>query len=229
MASTSQYLLLGSIWQVEPETGYGKQLTSGKSYDSSPDWSPDGKWLIYTADDDNKRIQLAILNARTGQTHRLTDDQHLYLDPVFSPDGTRVAYVSTYPNGHFNVYIRGIRDGAWSGPPVAVTSDNAYARDRLYMGRWDFHGEPAWAPDGKALLLLSNRNVPLGSGHVWRAPAEAAGILKAAPVLTEQSLYRAVPIFHPTVSDSFTHPPVALPISSIICTCSRLPAARRTS
>src|SRR5687767_12026997 len=150
--------LLGSIWQIEPETGNATQLTSGKSYDSSPDWSPDGKWLIYTADDDNKRIQLAILNAHTGQTHRLTDDRHLYLDPVFSPDGTRVAFVSTYPNGHFNVYIRGIRDGTWSGPPVAVTSDNSYGRDRLYVGRWDFHGQPAWTPDGKSLLLLCNRN-----------------------------------------------------------------------
>ena len=189
--------LLGSIWQVDPETGDATQLTSGKSYDSSPAWSPDGQWLIYTADDENKRIQLAILNSRTGQTKRLTDDEHVYLDPVFSPDGSRVAYVSTSPTGHFNVYIRGIRDGAWSGPPVAVTQDNAYGNDRLYFGRWDFNGEPAWTPDGKALLLLSNRGVPLGSGHVWRVPAEADGILKAAPVLTEQSLYRARPDVSP--------------------------------
>lgn len=189
--------LLGSIWQVEPEIGKATQLTSGKSYDSSPDWSPDGRWLIYTADDDNTRIQLAVLNARTGETKRLTDDQHLYLDPVFSPDATRVAFVSTYPNGHFNVYIRGIRDGAWSGPPVAVTTDNEYVRDRLYVGRSDFHGEPAWTPDGKSLLLLCNRNVPLGSGHIWRVPAEANGMLRAAPVLAEQSLYRARPNVSP--------------------------------
>ena len=62
-----------------------------------------------------------------------------------------------------------------------VTSDNEYVRDRLYIGRWDFHGEPAWTPDGKSLLLLSNRNVPLGSGHIWRTPAEAKGILRPRP------------------------------------------------
>ena len=38
------------------------------------------------------------------------------------------------------------------------------------------HITPAWMPDGKELLLVSNRNVALGSGNVWRVPAEADGI-----------------------------------------------------
>ena len=185
--------LLGSIWQVDPETGNARQLTYGPRYHSSPDWSPDGKWLIYTADDNNLRIGLEILNVATGKSQTLTDDKHLYLDPVFSPDGSRVAYVSTQPNGHFNIYIRPIRDGAWTGPPVAVTQDRRYKNDRLYFGAWDMHVQPAWTPDGKNLLMLSNRDVPLGSGDVWKLPAVENGIADAKRVFSEQTLYRTRP------------------------------------
>jgi hypothetical protein len=190
--------LLGSIWKVDAVTGDAVQLTYDRAYHSSPDWSPDGKWIIYTSDTDNLRIGLAIAGADgSGESHALTSDDHLYLDPVFSPDGAKVAYVSTWPNGHFNVYVRPIRDGRWSGPPVAVTRDHQYPRDRLYFGRYDVHLQPAWTRDGKSLLLLSNRGVPLGSGHIWRVPAVEDGMSDATAIVTEQSLYRARPDVSP--------------------------------
>jgi hypothetical protein len=183
----------GSLWKVDPATGTAEELTYSRRYHSSPDWSRDGKWIVYTADDGHRRIQLEILNVQTGESHALTDDQNLYLDPVFSPDGTRLAYVSTQPNGYFNIYVRPIREGRWSGEPVALTSDNRYPRDRLYFGAWDMHTQPAWTPDGKEILFVSNRGVPLGSGDLWRMPAEPNGIAKAVPVLKEQTLYRTRP------------------------------------
>lgn len=189
--------LLGSIWKVDATTGDASQLTYGKSYHSSPEWSPDGKWIVYTADDDNRRIQLELLNVATGESRALTDDDHLYLDPVFSPDGSRLAYVSTQPNGHFNLYVRSFKNGEWSGPPVALTSDHQYERDRLYVGRWDMHVQPAWTRDGKSILLLSNRGVPLGSGHLWLMPAMPDAMSQAKLVLNEQSLYRARPDISP--------------------------------
>src|SRR5919109_56932 len=39
----------GSIWKVDPSTGVAHELTYGPTYHSSPDWSPDGRWVIYTA------------------------------------------------------------------------------------------------------------------------------------------------------------------------------------
>jgi TolB protein len=105
----------GSIWKVDPETGAAFEITYGSKYHSLPDWSPDGKWIVYTADDGGKSIQLEILNVATGEAHALTDDAFLYVDPVFSPTGDRLAYVSTRPNGYFNVYVRGIENGRFRG------------------------------------------------------------------------------------------------------------------
>jgi TolB protein len=183
----------GSIWKIDPRTGVATELTYNRTYHSSPDWSPDGKWIVYTADDDGKSIQLEILNTTTGESRALTSDQQIHADPVFSPDGRRLCYVSTRPNGYFNIYIRPIQDGRWDGEEVALTRDHEYPRDRLYFGAWDMHTQPGWSRDGQQIVFVSNRGVPLGSGDMWRMPAERDGILKAELILREQTLYRTRP------------------------------------
>ncbi len=183
----------GSIWRVDPATGAAVELTADDKYHSLPVWSPDGRFLAYVADDGGTNIRLHILDVTGGKTWLLSDDNFVYLDPVFSPDGSRLAYVSTKPNGYFNVYVRPIRDGRWDGEEIAVTTDHTFGRERLYFGEWDVHITPAWLKDGKELLLVSNRGVPLGSGHVFRVPAVAGGIDQAQVVLAEQTLYRPRP------------------------------------
>ena len=37
---------------------------------SSPDWSPDGRYIVYTADYDHQRIQLEVLDLETGAVTR---------------------------------------------------------------------------------------------------------------------------------------------------------------
>ena len=183
----------GSIWQIDRENGAASQLTYNDKYHSLPAWSPDGRWLLYTADDGGATIQLELLDLETGETRQLTDDEHVYTDPVFSPSGDAVAYVSTRPNGYFNVFVRAFRGGEWAGPEIAITRDNDFGRSRLYFGRWDMHITPAWMPDGNELLLVSNRDQPLGSGNVLRVPVQENGIAAAEVVLAEQTLYRTRP------------------------------------
>ncbi len=187
----------GSIWSVDPETGVATELVRSERYLSSPNWSPDGRWLVYTADAGGGPIQLEVLDTGTGETRRLTRDDQIYADPRFSPDGTRLAYVSTRPSGYFNVYVREISNGEWAGDEVAVTYDNSFGRDRLYFGPWDMHISPAWLPSGEELLVVSNRDVPLGSGNVYRIPARENGIDSRVAVLEEQSLYRTQPDVSP--------------------------------
>lgn len=186
--------LSGSIWDVDPDAGVATEITyAPDEYHSSPDWSPDGRWLVYTADDGGRTIQLRVLDTVTGDTNILTEDEFLYLDPTFSPSGDHLAYVSNKANGYYNVYVRPMRDGQWAGDEMAITRDREYPSDRLYFGSWDMHITPAWTPDGQNLLLVSNRGVALGSGNVWRVPVRENGMDEAVPVLIEQTLYRTRP------------------------------------
>ena len=185
--------LSGSIWRVDPGTGAAEEMTSGPGYHSLPAWSPDGRFLVHTVDRNGQNIALGILDLQSGEGRALLEDEFLYTDPVFAPDGTKLAYVTTAPSGYFNVRIHEFRDGALTGEPIAVTRDNDFGRNRLYFGPHDMHLSPAWLPDSRELLLVSNRDVPLGSGDVVRVAAAPDGFDERRTVLAEQSLYRTRP------------------------------------
>ena len=173
------------------------EITHGERLDSSPACSPDGNWIVYTVDDNWRAIPLGILNANSGETRRLTSDDQVYLDPVFSPDGRWLAYVTIKPNGNFNVMARRIHNGEWAGPEIAITRDHAFGNSRLYFGNWDLHIQPAWLREGSGLLLVSNRDVALGSGNLSRVPFEGDAMTKGRVILNEQSLFRTRPDVSP--------------------------------
>ena len=54
---------------------------------------------------------------------------------------------------------------------MPLTTDSNFGNDRLYFGPWDMHLTPTWLPGGEELLLVSNHEVPLGSGNAVRVPA----------------------------------------------------------
>lgn len=189
----------GSIWRVDVASGAATELTSGAAYHSSPAWSPDGRWIVYTADDGGKSIGLEILEVASGKTSVLAAEAANFADPTFSPDGTRLAYTASLPNGYFNVFVRAIANGQWGSEPIQVTSDSTtnMGKERPYFSAQDMHITPAWVPDGRSLLLVSNRGVELGSGHIVRVPAEAGGAARAVTVIDEPTLYQAQPDVSP--------------------------------
>lgn len=60
--------MYGSVWRVDPRAGTALELTYNSKYHSSPAISPDGEWLVYTADNDGGSIQLETLSLKTGET-----------------------------------------------------------------------------------------------------------------------------------------------------------------
>lgn len=190
------FSMQGSIWKIKVGENVAHELTAGPTYDSSPDWSPDGRWIVYTAEQDSRNINLVLFNVETREAVPLTAGDHLNLDPKWSPDGTRIAFVSTSPNGWFNLFILPIENGE-AGEPVQVSHDNRYKNNRLYFGANDLHIQPTWSPDGRELICVSNQGIPLGSGAIWRLPAEASGFGRAKIIHREETLYRTRPDWSP--------------------------------
>lgn len=60
----------GSIWIVDPNSGAARELTYSRKYHSMPSWSPDGRWIVYVADDGGQTIQLEIVEVRRARVSR---------------------------------------------------------------------------------------------------------------------------------------------------------------
>ena len=190
------FAMSGSIWRIEIGDDTAHELTANPTYDSSPIYSPDGRWIAYTADDQYQSINLMLLNVATGESQALTRGSHVHLDPVWSPTGDRLFYVGTQPDGYYHLYALPMDDGA-PGEPIRLTNQHEYENSRLYFGASDLHIQPTISPSGGEMILVSNRDIPLGSGAIWRAPIQPNAMASAKQILREETLYRTRPQWSP--------------------------------
>ncbi len=72
-----------------------------------------------------------------------------------------------------------------------MTEDRDSGLPRYYYSKFDQYLSPTWSPDGKELILVSNRGDVWGSGGFWRMPAEPGGALRL--VRKEETNWKARP------------------------------------
>ena len=80
----------GSIWKIKVGDTTAYELAANKTYDNAPAWSPDGRWIVYTAED-GEGVNLMLLNVATGESTAITTGKRLTVDPTWSPDGKTLA------------------------------------------------------------------------------------------------------------------------------------------
>ncbi|HEV8332869.1 MAG TPA: CehA/McbA family metallohydrolase [Steroidobacteraceae bacterium] len=183
------YSMAGSLWRQKIGTDLAVELTHGPGYDYQPDWSPDGKHIVF-ARHHNNAIELWQLDVASGAAQQLTTTDAVNIEPRYSPDGTRLAYVSTAGSGHFNLFVAPL-DGAKLGAPHAVVAPHESKIARYYYSKHDHTINPAWTPDGKRLVFVSNREIAYGTGDACSAAADGAGGMEC--FLHEETSWRARP------------------------------------
>jgi len=72
------------------------QLTFGDKNDNQPQWSPDGKQILFVRTDGDKS-QLWILPLSGGEAHAITRSEYGASNPQWSPDGKKILYTSSIP------------------------------------------------------------------------------------------------------------------------------------
>src|SRR5262249_29647296 len=83
------------IWLVPTEGGEARSLTSHDSTDSSPVWSPDGKWIAFESKrGEDESPQIYLISATGGEARRLTSVPTGAGTVKWFPDSRRVAFVS---------------------------------------------------------------------------------------------------------------------------------------
>ena len=85
------------IWRLNSDGSGPLQLTTDKTEDGSPAWSPDGKQFAYYSKRSNG-YQIMVANADGSGAHALTNSANNW-SPVWSPDGNWIAFSSTRGGG----------------------------------------------------------------------------------------------------------------------------------
>ncbi|HYR30851.1 MAG TPA: BamA/TamA family outer membrane protein, partial [Gemmatimonadales bacterium] len=118
---------------------------------TTPSWSPDGKQLVFTGYDGGLS-DLFVVNADGTNLHRLTNDKYADLEPSWSPDGKTIAFVTDRsPATDFQALKFG-------NLRIALFHLDKGSIDILRNMDQGKNINPAWAPDGRSLAFVSDRN-----------------------------------------------------------------------
>jgi len=186
---TVVYSMGGSLWLQAIDGDSADELTYGPGYDYQPDWSPDGRFIVF-ARHHSDAIELWRVDLASRKTRQLTQTKAVQVQPRYSPDGGRLAFVSTAGTGHFNLYVAEL-DEAGLGTPRAVIAPRESAIARYYYSTHDHTINPSWTPDGKSLVFVSNRENAYGTGPICSIALESGGA--PACFINEETSWRANP------------------------------------
>ncbi len=113
-------------------------------------WSPDGKSILMTRAVGSEGLSLALLSVADHTLRELTTRDN-YSSVCFSPDGRYVA-----------AYRVGITAGVLPGPLVLIPTEGG--REVVLFESQAKNSPPAWTPDGRMLLFISDRS---GKNDLW--------------------------------------------------------------
>jgi TolB protein len=107
-----------------------RRLTRSPQDESSPCWSPDGKWICY-ASKDKERRSLCKISASGGEPQRIRTDGALNpTEPDWSPDGKSIAFTVQF-GSNFTIYTV----PAEGGPATQLVEGE----------------DPSWSPNSRTL------------------------------------------------------------------------------
>jgi TolB protein len=187
------YSMAGSLWRQKIDSNVAQQLTDGPGYDYQPDWSPDGKSVVYVSYQKDA-MELWLLDLASGKSRQLSEGGAVNVEPRWSPDGKRIAYVSTAYNKRFHIFTTEFAGGRLSNI-ARLTQETKSTLPRYYYAAYDTEIHPIWSRDSEEILFVSNRGHIYGTGGFWRMKAKAGA--EPHEIHYEETTWKARPDFSP--------------------------------
>jgi tricorn protease len=124
------FVFAGDIWTVAREGGDARRLTAGIGTETDPRFSPDGRWIAFTAEYDGN-FDVYVVEADGGVPRRLT--YHPGVDQLadWTPDGRSVLFRSGRRSETFapRLFTMPIDGASPAEVPLPQASEGSYAPD----------------------------------------------------------------------------------------------------
>ena len=161
------------VWMVSWDGTQTLQLTSSEDGESNPRWSPDGKYLSFTAArNGDKLAQIWLMDRRGGEAKKITNIKGDLQEYTWSPDGKKIALIIkdqdftdtaksktrtpfVMDRYHFKEDREGWVENRFNH--LYIFDISSKKTDTLTKGNFD-ETSPAWSPNGKQLAFVSNRS-----------------------------------------------------------------------
>lgn len=181
------------IWMIPGGGGEAIPMTAEGSSASSPRWSPDGKYLSFTAARNGGKTQVWVLDRRGGEARQLTEVVQGVSGYTWSPDGKKLllSIKDPKPEDLEKDKPKKEKPVPWVIDRLQFKRDNVGYLDsrRTHLYVFDIEGkslvqitsgdydesQAAWSPDGKRVAFVSNRtDNPDGNGNtdIWIVAAD---------------------------------------------------------
>ena len=150
-----------SVIAVIPARGGSERvLGSPTTYDGSPAWSPDGRWLAFARGERDESPDIWLMRPDGSDARRIAEDG---ASPAWSPDGRQIAFASARDRYGETIYD----DGTEPNSEVYVMNADGSNQRRLTRNKAD-DGSPTWTPDGRSIAFDSGRPPSENfNHHVW--------------------------------------------------------------
>ena len=122
------------IYTMDLETRIVERITNHSSIDTSPSFSPDGKYIAFNSDRSGLQ-QIYVMRSDGSGVKRITFEKGIYGTPVWSPRGDLIAFTKMR-KGRF--YIGVMRT---DGSGERLLTENFYQE------------APSWSPNGRVLVF----------------------------------------------------------------------------
>ncbi len=156
------------LWLVSTAAGSdnsARQITFGEKGESSPAWSPDGKYISFLANrgkagDEEAKTQIWIMPRDGGEAWQLTDSKESVGTYMWSPDSHQIAFIAQdpWPAEVEQAHKRGddahVYEGDFRATRLWVIDVASRQAAVLTAGQdLTITDRPSWSPDGKQITF----------------------------------------------------------------------------
>ena len=176
--------------------GQARDLTHDSMNHNTARWFPDGKKLVFSADQPGQGMKLFVMDVESGASHAITPEGVDGTAYALSPDGETVAAIGPDQNG----YLYSAAGGGIEGTKI----EGMKRGEQPIVWSADGHSLYVFQP-GEPPVRVDRLDVKTGQRTLWRqlAPSDPAGVENISPVLMTPDARLCVYGYHRLLADLY--------------------------